>query len=302
MRTAMSQELKEKSKLTKQEWKEYTKTVWLIANVTHPVHPAVFPLEIPHRLIKLFTFVCETVLDPFAGVGTTAIAALKIGRNAICIEQNSDYVQIIKENIEQIKSEIALDLLKQKNTIPYSSLKVDIKQGDCRQLLRSMDENSVSLIVTSPPYWNKASYNDTPENIGKIEGYSDFLREIRPAFEECFRILMPGRKICIITANVNQYTDQGLLTFPLAADFTLILREIGFVMVNELVWCKYGTGGKWGSWGNQRPIFGSYPYPPNFLFKNVHEYILVFAKPSKEKRKGKKAKKLEILYDTKEKR
>lgn len=78
-----------------------------------------------------------------------------------------------------------------------------------------------------------------------------------------------------------------LLTFPLAADFICQLRDIGFVLVNELVWSKDGTGGKWGSHGKQRPIFGSYPYPPNFLFKNVHEYIIIVAKPPEKRANGK---------------
>ena len=61
----------------------------------------------------------------------------------------------------------------------------------------------------------------------------------------------------------------------------------GFVLINEIIWSKDGTGGKWGSWGKQRPIFGSYPYPPNFLFKNVHEYIIIVAKPPKKRTNGK---------------
>ena len=61
-------------------------------------------------------------------------------------------------------------------------------------------------------------------------------------------------------------------------------------MVNEIIWSKNGSGGKWGSYGAQRPIFGSYPYPPNFLFKNVHEYILIFSKPALTKKKGPKVK------------
>jgi len=67
----------------------------------------------------------------------------------------------------------------------------------------------------------------------------------------------------------------------------LLLREIGFVLINEIIWSKDGTGGKWGSWGQQRPIFGSYPFPPNFLFKNVHEYRIIVAKPPKKKSTGK---------------
>src|SRR5437773_9038421 len=86
---------KEKSKLSKEEWREYTKTVWQIANVSDPDHPAVFPVEIPTRLIKLFSFYGETVLDPFAGTGTTALAALALGRRAICFDQNSEYTRVI---------------------------------------------------------------------------------------------------------------------------------------------------------------------------------------------------------------
>ena len=154
--------------------------------------------------------------------------------------------------------------------------------------MRSVKNESVDLVVTSPPYWNKADYGGNGSNVGNIDGYKEFLREIQPAFEECLRVLKPGRKLCLVTANVNQYTEYGLLTFPLAADFLVLLRDQGFVLINEIIWSKDGTGGRWGSWGSQRPIFGSYPYPPNFLFKNVHEYILIMAKPPVQLKKGAK--------------
>jgi len=109
-------------------------------------------------------------------------------------------------------------------------------------------------------------------------------------------VLAPGRKLCVVTANVNQHTEHGLLTFPLAADFIALLRDLGFVLVNEIIWSKDGTGGKWGSYGKQRPIFGSYPYPPNFLFKNVHEHILIFAKPPTKRTTGKTVISYEFLH------
>jgi len=275
-------EIRERSRLTKEEWREFTKTMWHIANVTHPAHPATFPEEIPKRLIKMFTFYGETVLDPFAGTGTTARSALSLGRNAICVEQNRDYVRII----ESIKKETTEAL--------HSELK--IVEGDSRKI-SFLDDESVNLVVTSPPYWNKANYGDGVSNIGRMPKYRQFLNSIRPVFKECFRVLVPGRKMCVVTANVNQYTDHGLLTFPLAADFAVMLREIGFVMVTEIIWSKDGTGGKWGSSGEQRPIFGSYPYPPNFLFKNIHEYVLVFAKPPSKKNSSTKALPYEWLME-----
>lgn len=266
---------KEKSRLTKGEWREYTKTVWHIANTSDPNHPAVFPGEIPRRLIKLFSFYGETVLDPFAGTGTTAVIAAELGRQSICVEQNPKYVQYIRKKCKKEKT-------------------IQVIQGDSRDL-DSVRENSIGLIVTSPPYWNKANYGPSKKNLGNEPIYPRFFQKIRPAFEEGFRVLAPGRKLCLITANVNQHTEHGLLTFPLAADFICLLREIGFVLVNELIWSKDGTGGKWGSHGKQRPIFGSYPYPPNFLFKNVHEYVLIFAKPPSKRANGKTVMSYEYL-------
>lgn len=256
---------KEKSKLTKEEWREYTKTVWHIANTSDPDHPAVFPIEIPRRLIKLFSFHGESVLDPFGGTGTTALAAEELGRTGTCIEQNAAYAKVIRQRCNGSTT---------------------VLHGDSRKM-ESLASNSVGLVVTSPPYWNKADYGKGRQNIGNEPIYPQFFTEIRPVFAECFRVLMPGRKLCLVTANVNQHTEHGLLTFPLAADFIQLLRDIGFVVINEIIWSKDGTGGKWGSHGKQRPIFGSYPYPPNFLFKNVHEHILIVAKPPAKKTTGK---------------
>lgn len=276
MTHTFSARIKEKSKLTKEEWREYTKTVWHIANTTHSEHPAVFPAEIPKRLIKLFTFHGETVLDPFAGTGTTAQAAVPLGRRAICVDQSSKYVDVIRRDCRHLRN----------GSLSAAEL-LEVIHGDSRDL-SAIKDGTVSLVVTSPPYWNKADYGRGSANLGKVAGYRQFLSEIRPVFEECFRVLKPGRKFCLVTANVNQHTDQGLLTFPLAADFGVLLRDVGFVMVTEVIWSKDGTGGRWGSANAQRPIFGSYPFPPNFLFKNVHEYILVFAKPPSRKTKGPK--------------
>lgn len=272
----VSEDIKAKSIVTKDEWREWTKTVWHIANTSDPDHPAVFPLEIPRRLIKLFSFVGETVLDPFAGVGNTAHAALTLGRSAICFEQNELFAKRITEDAPEPKENAWL------------SVNVD----DSREM-SSIEDEAADLVVTSPPYWNKADYGGNGANLGNVDGYRQFFREIEPVWRECHRVLAPGRRLCLVTANVNQHTDHGLLTFPLAADFIVSLRDLGFVLVSEVVWSKDGTGGRWGSWGSQRPIFGSYPYPPNFMFKTVHEHILIFAKPSGRKTRGPKV----VPYD-----
>jgi site-specific DNA-methyltransferase (adenine-specific) len=266
MNLVVTQEQRVASTLTKEEWREYTKTVWNIANTTDPEHPAVFPPEIPRRLIKMFSFVGEIILDPFAGTGTTGRVAAELKRHGVCIDQSEVYV-------ERMHRDRAL--------LNGSSHMFEVLLGDARAL--RMDDNSVGLAITSPPYWNKADYGAGKNNLGNVGGYLEFVASLRPAFSEVFRVLAPGRKLCVNTANVNQHTEHGLLTFPLAADLVVLLRELGFVLINEIIWNKDGTGGKWGSANGQRPIFGSYPYPPNFLFKNVHEYIIIVAKPPTKK-------------------
>jgi DNA modification methylase len=283
--TSVSREAKEKSRVTKEEWRDFTKTVWQIANVTDDMHPAVFPPEIPRRLIKLFSFYGEAVLDPFAGTGTTARTALELGRTAVCVDQNARYVREIKKRCKGLHSK--------------DNGALHVATGDSGDMSFVADD-SIGIVVTSPPYWNKANYGKGRRNIGNEASYSQFLRRIEPVFRECYRVLMPGRKMCVVTANVNQHTNHGLLTFPLALDFGRILRDIGFVMVNEIIWSKDGTGGRWGSANGQRPIFGSYPYPPNFLFKNVHEYILIFAKPSFRRVTGPKVRQYNELYSSDE--
>jgi DNA modification methylase len=269
---------KQRSQLTKEEWREYTKTVWSIANVSHEAHPAPFPVEIPHRLTKLFSFWGETVLDPFGGVGTTALAASRLGRRTITIDQNPAFVDA---SIARLRDDDWAD-----------DELLDARVGDSRDL-SAIANDSVDLIVTSPPYWDKADYGGRSADIGTAQSYADFLSELKTVFEECARVLRPGRKMCVVTANVNQMTDHGLLTFPLSTDMAVILRDLDLVMINEIIWSKDGTGGRWGSANGQRPIFGSYPYPPNFLFKNVHEYVIVFAKRQAKRSKGAKVR----IYD-----
>jgi len=264
-------EQKELSKITKEEWREYTKTVWHIANTSDPLHPAVFPSEIPKRLITLFSFHGETVLDPFGGVGTTALAAVELGRRGLTIDQNGEYLAQVRAQRAMLNGQAEM---------------LDARLGDARDLSQISDD-SIGLAVTSPPYWNKANYGDGESNLGNVPGYLSFVESLRPAFSEVYRVLAPGRKFAVVTANVNQHTDHGLLTFPLATDLVILLRELGFVLINEIIWSKDGTGGRWGSANSQRPIFGSYPYPPNMLFKNVHEYVIIVAKPPTKKTVGK---------------
>lgn len=94
-----SEEAKEKSKLTKVQRSDWFRGHWELSPERQDDHIAKFPVELPHRLIKMYSFYGETVLDPFLGSGTTTLAAMKNERNSIGIELNPDFLDIIKDKL-----------------------------------------------------------------------------------------------------------------------------------------------------------------------------------------------------------
>lgn len=94
------------STIQKDEFLEWTKSVWSFPAVTAKKigHPAPFPDELPHRLIQLFTFAGEIILDPFAGSGTTCLAAMKDGRFYVGYEKNEEYVRLARKRLEGAQS------------------------------------------------------------------------------------------------------------------------------------------------------------------------------------------------------
>jgi len=92
--------------MSREQFLEYTKSVWTFpAEQAKKVgHPAPFPVELPYRLIQLYTFKGEVVLDPFMGSGQTGIAALKSGRYYVGYEINEEYVSLANRRINEFKS------------------------------------------------------------------------------------------------------------------------------------------------------------------------------------------------------
>lgn len=101
------QKIKELSKMTKEEWKEYFSGHWNFGGTKQDGHIAMFPEELPKRLIKMFSFVGDTVLDPFLGSGTTTLAAKNLGRNSVGYEVNPDFIPFIKKKLQVYKSDLS---------------------------------------------------------------------------------------------------------------------------------------------------------------------------------------------------
>ncbi len=138
-------EQKEMSEMSKEEWKEYFSSHWYFPGTRQDGHIAMFPEELPKRLIKMFSFVGETVFDPFLGSGTTSLAAKNLGRNSIGYEINREFIPIIKEKLggnqlSLLESEIIIEEDNDSNAYSFDDLpyifedphkmdkKVDIKK------------------------------------------------------------------------------------------------------------------------------------------------------------------------------
>ncbi len=102
----VSKEIKNQSKLTKSEWNNYFSGHWNFPGERQEKHLAVFPEELPKRLIKMFSFVGDILLDPFLGSGTTSLAAKNLNRNSVGYEINSDFLKIIKNKLSMKQKDI----------------------------------------------------------------------------------------------------------------------------------------------------------------------------------------------------
>lgn len=112
--STVGKEIKEKSKLSQKEWLEFTKQIWNIPipgkkDLAFGIHSAIMPEEIPYRCIKLYSYINDIILDPFAGSGTTLRVAKQLDRNFIGYEIYENYKTIIDKKISSVKRGELLD-------------------------------------------------------------------------------------------------------------------------------------------------------------------------------------------------
>lgn len=142
-----TKEQKEQSAMTNEEWNTYFNGHWYFNGAKQDKHLAMFPEELPKRLIRMFSFPGETVLDPFMGSGTTAAVARALGRNSVGYEINPDFIPLIKSriggdtlyeraNVEIVEQKVEIDFEEETKSLPYRFVdvhKID-KQVDVKKL------------------------------------------------------------------------------------------------------------------------------------------------------------------------
>ncbi len=161
--------------------------------------------------------------------------------------------------------------------------------GDARNLT-FLNNESIHLVVTSPPYWNLKRYNENPDQLGHVNDYESFLGELEKVWRESFRVLVPGgRLVCVVgDVCVSRRKFGRHLVFPLHSDICVLCRKIGFDNLNPIIWHKIANASFEVENGSK---FLGKPYEPNAIIKNDMEFILMqrkpggYRKPTEEQRK-----------------
>jgi modification methylase len=159
---------------------------------------------------------------------------------------------------------------------PFDRTTHCLRLGDARNLSWIPNE-SVHLIVTSPPYWTLKKYEENKRQLGEIADYSAFLDELDKVWRECARVLAPGGRICCVVGDVCIPRKQGRHhVMPLHADIMVRARSIGLDALTPILWFKIANGVTEAK-GNGAGFYGK-PYQPGAIIKNDVEYILFLRK------------------------
>ncbi|MFH1886531.1 MAG: DNA methyltransferase [Pseudomonadota bacterium] len=161
-----------------------------------------------------------------------------------------------------------------------------IIRGDSRRMARLEDE-SVHLVVTSPPYWQLKDYGG-PGQIGFHETYADYVNHLNLVWSQCLRVLHPGCRLCVnIGDQFARSTYYGRYkVIPIRTEIIRFCETVGFDYMGAVIWQKVTTTNTTGGGS----VMGSYPYPRNGVLKLDYEFILLFKKPGKPPAPSPKAK------------
>lgn len=159
----------------------------------------------------------------------------------------------------------------------YANTTHRLIMGDARSFPVIADE-SVHLVLTSPPYWNLKRYNENKNQLGHINDYEVFLAELNKVWQESFRVLVPGgRLVCVVGDVCLSRKENGRhLVMPLHSDICVLCRKIGFDNLNPIIWYKIANARYEVNNGCK---FLGRPYEPNAIIKNDIEFILMQRKP-----------------------
>lgn len=163
--------------------------------------------------------------------------------------------------------------------------------GDSRRMMEIADE-SVHLVITSPPYWQLKDYGDENQ-IGFHDTYESYINNLNLVWKECFRVLHKGCRLCI---NIGDQFARSVYygrykVIPIRTEITKFCETIGMDYMGAIIWQKVTTTNTTGG----ASIMGSFPYPRNGILKVDYEFILIFKKLGDPPKVGEEIKELSKL-------
>ena len=207
-------------------------------------------------------------MDERVSTGSNTLADLVPKEININKLSQSDFPRIAKDNELCKKIHAAIQ------RIPTSQR---IISGDSRNMNALKDE-SVHLVVTSPPYWTLKEYRKIRGQLGHIVDYDQFLIELDKTWRECYRVLSPGGRLVVVIGDVclSRRKHDRHRVMPLHASIQEHCRKIGFDNLAPIIWYKIANISLEVSNGSR---FLGKPYEPNAIIKNDIEYLLFQRKP-----------------------
>jgi modification methylase len=154
----------------------------------------------------------------------------------------------------------------------------ELIHGDARAA-SALDENSIHLVVTSPPYWTLKRYHEHEDQMGHIADYDQFMTALDEVWRNCFRALVPGGRLIVNVGDVclSRRKNNGRHTVvPLHATIQERCKAIGFDNLAPIIWHKIANANYEASGGGG---FLGKPYEPNAVIKNDVEFVLMQRKP-----------------------
>jgi DNA modification methylase len=283
---------KRRTKLDGKTWLRYSISVWDDIEKSPEEralrHPAMFPVALVERLLDCYMWEDGVVLDPFLGSGSTLIAARNKGYSGIGFEIVRDFVKLALQRItaplplEGDKVAVQLVLPGEQVNLNQSRQAIAIIYDDARNMETYLPPASISTLITSPPYWvihrrartadykKPRPYSEMASDLGNIDRYEDFLAELRKIFASAYQLLKPSA-YCIVNVMDLRY---GASFIPYHVDIITQLTQIGFSLEDIIIWNRVKE------YNNLRPL----GYPHKFIVNKVHEYLLIFRKPSEDVR------------------
>jgi DNA modification methylase len=177
---------------------------------------------------------------------------------------------------------------------PFDATEHRLHLGDARDLSWIPDD-SIHLVVTSPPYWTLKEYEKRNGQLAELEEYDNFLNELDKVWRHCERILVEGGRVCCVVGDVciPRKRDGRHRIMPLHADIQVRARSLGLDCLTPILWHKISNGATEVE-GNGAGFYGK-PYQPGAIVKNDVEYIIFMRKAGEYRKTSMLQKALSML-------